>query len=350
MALDLSIAGRRIGQGRPCFIIAEAGVNHNGDINLALQLIDVAAEAGADAVKFQTFDADRLATRSAPKAQYQAETTGKTESQYDMLKRLELSWSDYRMLFDRCQEKGIIFLSTPFDEQSVDLLESLGVCAYKTPSGELTNLPYLAHISRLGKPMIVSTGMATLGEVDAAVDVVSSNGCRALALLHCVSNYPAAPSDVNLRAMETMSMAFGVPIGYSDHTDGSAITLAAVARGAAIIEKHFTLDRLLPGPDHRASIEPEELVRLVKEIRSVESALGDGRKVPAASERDTALVARKSLVLARDIQAGEAISTDALTALRPGTGLPPFLASAVAGRRARFDMSAGTVIQWEMLH
>jgi N,N'-diacetyllegionaminate synthase len=343
------IAGRSVGSGAPCFIIAEAGVNHNGDLARALELVDGAAAARADAVKFQTFDADRLATHDAPKAQYQLETTGGAESQRDMLRRLQLSPDDHRALIARCAQGGIVFLSTPFDEESADLLASLGVPAYKTPSGELTNLPYLAHVARLGKPVIASTGMATLAEVESAVETLASNGCRELALLQCVSNYPAAPADVNLRAMETLERTFGVPVGYSDHTDGLTIALAAAARGAAVIEKHFTLDRSLPGPDHRASLEPGELETLVRGIRTIESALGDGRKEPAASERDTAAVARKSLVTACDIAPGERLTEAHVVAKRPGTGLAPALRDRVIGRSARVAIAAGTLLEWEML-
>ncbi|HTA40615.1 MAG TPA: N-acetylneuraminate synthase [Candidatus Acidoferrales bacterium] len=345
-----TIAGRSVGSDAPCFIIAEAGVNHNGDLARALDLVDVAAAANADAVKFQTFDADRLATHDAPKALYQLETTGATQSQREMLRELQLSIDDHRALIARCAQRGIIFLSTPFDEESADLLASLDVPAFKTPSGELTNLPYLAHVARFGKPVIASTGMATLAEVESAVATLSANGCRELALLHCVSNYPAAPADVNLRAIETLERTFGTPAGYSDHTDGIAIALAAAARGAAVIEKHFTLDRTLPGPDHRASLEPAELDRMVREIRAIESALGDGRKEPAESERDTAAVARKSLVTVSDIAPGEPLTEANVAAKRPGTGLSPALRERVIGRSARVPIAAGTLLEWEMLN
>ena len=349
MNASFRIAGRSIGTGARCYVIAEAGVNHDGSLEQALRLVDVAADAGADAVKFQTFDADRLATREAPKARYQVETTGAAESQHAMLRRLQLDADQHRALMRRCEERGITFLSTPFDETSADLLESLGVAAFKTPSGELTNTPYLAHVARFGKPMIVSTGMATIGETESAVTAVAEGGCESLALLHCVSNYPAAAGDVNLRAMGTLARAFGVPAGYSDHTEGSAITLAAVALGASVIEKHFTLDRTLAGPDHRASIEPHELTALVRAIREVEASLGDGRKVPAASERDTASVARKSIVAARDLAPGDTLTRESLTALRPGTGMSPALFPAVVGRRARVAIPAGTMVAIEML-
>jgi sialic acid synthase SpsE len=267
-----------------------------------------------------------------------------------MLRALQLSLDDHRALIERCARRGIVFLSTPFDEESADLLASLGVPAFKTPSGELTNLPYLAHVAGLGKPVIASTGMATLTEVESAVATLTAHGCRELALLHCVSNYPAAPADVNLRAIDTLAATFGLPAGYSDHTDGLPIALAAAARGAAVIEKHVTMDRSLPGPDHRASLEPAELERLVREVRAIESALGDGRKEPAASERDTAAVARKSLVTVRDIAAGERLTESSVAAKRPGTGLAPGLRDRVIGRRARVAIAAGTLLDWEMLN
>ena len=343
------IDDRTIGAGRACFVIAEAGVNHNGDRARALALVDAAADAGADAVKFQTFVAARLVTPDAPKAAYQIAATGNDESQFAMLARLELSTDDHRALIARSRERGIMFLSTPFDEACADLLQRLDVAAMKTPSGELTNLPYLAHVARLRRPMIVSTGMATLAEVAAAVEAIESAGAPPVALLHCVSNYPAAAADVNLRAMGTLASAFGLPVGYSDHTQGIDIALASVALGACILEKHLTLDRNLPGPDHRASIEPDELRDLVRGIRRVEAALGDGRKRPAPSEAATAAAGRKSLVATRDISAGEALAGHDLTAKRPGTGIAPGLHSSVVGRRARTAIGAGTLLSWEML-
>lgn len=349
MVKPFAAHGRAIGPGAPCFVIAEAGVNHNGDPRLAAELVAVAAAAGADAVKFQTFSADRLASASAAKAAYQQETTEASESQLEMLRRLELSPAAHRALVRQCRERGILFISTPFDELSADFLAELDVPLFKIPSGELTNLPYLAHVARLGRPMIVSTGMASLGEVETAVETLEQHGDAPLALLHCVSNYPARPEDVNLRAMETMAAAFGVPVGYSDHTLGNEVALAAVARGACIVEKHFTLDRALPGPDHRASSEPAELAALVSGIRRVEAALGDGRKRPASSEADTAAVARRSLVAARDLAAGSVLTEDTLTAKRPGTGLPPAMRSFLVGRTLRADAAAGSMITLDMV-
>lgn len=338
-----------MGPGAPCYVIAEAGVNHNGDMGLARELVDVAAEIGADAVKFQSFSAKRLATATAPKAAYQKRTTGAGESQLEMLQRLELSEAGHRELLSHCEGRGVTFLSSPFDEPSADLLSGLGVPALKVPSGELTNLPFLRHAARTGLPLIVSTGMATLAEVEAAVDAVAEGGDPGLVLLHCVSNYPADPADVNLRAMDTLAAAFGVPVGYSDHTEGAAVSLAAVARGACVIEKHFTLDRSLPGPDHQASLEPDELAALVREIRTVERALGDGRKKPTAAEADTARVARKSLVAARDLAAGAVLASADLAVSRPGTGLAPAMREAVVGRTLRSALEAGDVVTREVL-
>lgn len=349
MVNPFSIGSRLIGPGHPCFIIAEAGVNHNGDMDMARQLIDAAVAAGADAVKFQTFRADKLTTRHAPKANYQLQTTSGEESQQEMLRRLELSESQHRELIAHCAWHGILFLSTPFDEESADLLESLEVAAFKIPSGEITNLPFLEHLARKNKPIILSTGMSHLVEVEAAVTTLRTGGQQALALLHCVSNYPAAPADCNLRAMDTMSAALHVPVGYSDHTEGIEVCLAAVARGACIIEKHLTLNRLLPGPDHRASSEPEELARLIHSVRHVEEALGHGRKEPAASEANTAAVARKSLVAARDMPAGTRLTRELIAIKRPGTGLSPALLDQVVGKTLRKDVRESNLLTWEIL-
>lgn len=342
------VGERAVGGGAPCFVIAEAGVNHNGDVALACRLVDAAQDAGADAVKFQTFKASRLVTASAPKAEYQRRTTGE-QTQHDMLRRLELSDDGHRAVLARCQERGIQFLSSPFDETSADFLDELRVPAFKLGSGELTNLPLLTHVARKGKPVILSTGMATLDEVGAAVAAVRAAGATDLALLQCVSNYPAAPEDVNLRAMETMAKAFDVVVGYSDHTLGNDVAMAAVALGATIIEKHFTLDRHLPGPDHQASIEPADLAALVRGVRAVEAALGDGRKRPAASEADVAAVARRSIVAAIDIPAGATVTSEMITLRRPGTGLPPASQSLVIGRIARARIASGALIELEML-
>lgn len=343
---SVPLCHRKVGPGQPCFVIAEAGVNHNGSLDLALKLVDVASEAGADAVKFQTFRTHRLATPDAPKAAYQRETTGEEESQYEMLRRLELDETAHKALMARCFERGIAFLSSPFEEESADLLEALGIPAFKIPSGELTNLPFLYHVARKGKPVILSSGMSTLPEVAAAVDALE--GSAGLVLLHCVSAYPADPADVNLRAMDTLREAFGVPVGYSDHTLGPEVSLAAVSRGACVIEKHFTLDRSLPGPDHRASADPEELKALISGIRMLEKAMGDGVKKPAASESDTARVARKSLVAALDIPAGSRLEVSMVTLRRPGSGMPAARLAEAIGRRTCRDIPCGALLNPEM--
>ncbi len=346
MSAFFQIGPRRVGEGEPCFVIAEAGVNHNGDLALARQLIAAAAEAGADAIKFQTFRADRLVSATAPKADYQKAATGAAESQHAMLRRLELDEAAHRTLRQYAADRGIVFLSTPFDEASADFLAALRLPAFKVSSGELTNLPFLAHLAQHRMPIILSTGMTTLDEVRAAVAAI---GDVPLALLQCVSNYPAQAADTNLRAMQTMRAEFGVTVGYSDHTLGNEVAFAAVALGASIVEKHLTLDRTLPGPDHAASSEAAEFAALVRGIRSIESALGDGIKRPAASEANVASVARRSLVAARDIAPGEILSPAEIDALRPAGGLPPSAQTKLLGRRTRTAIPAGTMFTLEML-
>lgn len=345
---QVQIGNKLVGPQQPVFVIAEAGVNHNGDLKMARELIDVAVAAGADAVKFQTFQADHLAMPDAPKAEYQLQTTGADESQLEMLRRLELSADAHKELQTYCNERGIIFLSTPFDEQAVDLLHELGVPAIKISSGDLTNSPLLEYVALKEKPIILSTGMSELSELIEAVSVLNSAGCENPILLHCVSNYPAAASEVNLRAMQTMRSAFDLPVGFSDHTEGIDVALAAVALGACVIEKHFTLDRTLPGPDHRASLEPDELKQLVQSIRRIESALGSGRKVPTANEIETAKVARRSLVAARDIPAGATLRRDMVIMRRPGTGLSPAMLNNLLGCKIERNVAAGTLLSTEM--
>ena len=345
----ITIANRRVGGGERCFIIGEAGVNHNGDFELARRLVDVAVEAGCDAVKFQTFKSEKVVSPFAAKAAYQIESTGGGESQLEMVKKLELPFEVFQELQLYCRDRNILFLSTPFDDESAAFLAALPVPALKVPSGELTNLPFLENIARKGVPLIVSTGMANLDEVAAALDVIRAAGDPPLVLLQCVSNYPAAPSSMNLRAMRTMAETFGVPVGLSDHTVGIEISLAAAALGACVIEKHFTLSHDLLGPDHRASLEPRELAALVEGIRNVEAALGDGIKRPAAEELDTAAVARRSLVAARFIPAGAALTLEMIDILRPGIGLPPAMRWQVLGRRARHEIEAGTILSLDML-
>lgn len=337
--------------GRPdrAFIIAEAGVNHNGSLQTALRLVDAAARSGADAVKFQTFRADDVAAASAPKARYQRRNTSSDESQLEMIRRLELPQSAFRTIAARCKKRGIVFLSTPFDFQSADFLVGIGVPAIKIPSGEITNLPFLRHLGGKRLPVILSTGMSTLAEVRIAIAALRSSGARKIALLHCVSNYPASPGDANIRAMKTMADAFDLPVGYSDHTEGIEVSLAAAALGATILEKHFTLSRAMPGPDHKASLTVEELRRLVRGVRTVEAALGHGRKQPTLSEEDTARVARRSIVTARSLPAGARVDREALAILRPGTGISPARLEDVIGRRARIDIPAGTLVDFKML-
>lgn len=349
MVKPVAIGGHVVGPGAPCLILAEAGVNHNGSVETACRLVEEAKRAGADAVKFQTFTADALVSPDAPKAEYQRRATGAGESQADMLRALELSEANHRAILACCRRWDILFLSTPFDAGSADLLDRLGVPAFKIGSGDLTNLPFLDYVARKRKPMLLSTGMADLAEVEAAVAAVRATGNADLVLLHCVSNYPAAPADVNLRAMHTMSAAFGAPVGYSDHTLGQEVALAAVALGATVLEKHFTLSRALPGPDHQASIEPDAFRHLVRSVRTVEDALGDGRKVPAASEGPTAAVARRSLVASADIPAGAVVTAELIAIKRPGTGLPPSMHDRVIGRTARVPIASGTLIRLEML-
>lgn len=345
----IDLLGRRVGPGHPCFVIAEAGVNHNGSLEMALKMVDAAARVGADAVKFQTFKAEQVISSCAPKARYQVETTGSDETQLEMAKKLELSYADFEQVKAHCDLRGIMFLSTAFDEESADFLEALDVPAFKIASGEIIHLSFLEHVASKGKPLLVSTGMCSLGDVDEAVRVIRQLGNERFVLLHCVSSYPTEASSVNLRAMETMRTAFQAPVGYSDHTAGIAVPLAAAALGACVIEKHFTLDRSLPGPDHRASADEGEFTALVTAIRAVESCLGHGRKEPAPCEADTARVARRSLVAAQTIARGTVLSREHIAIKRPGTGIAPRLLSAVLGRKAAADIEADALITWEML-
>ena len=328
-------------------IIAEAGVNHNGDIELAKRLIREAARAGADIVKFQSFTASKIVSKSAPKASYQNATTDPGESQLEMVRKLELSHADHLVLIKECEKQGIQFFSTAFDFDSFDMLVDLGLRMIKVPSGELTNLPLLRHISRHGFPLILSTGMATIGEIDSALEVIEQAGTprSQVTILHCTTEYPAPMADVNLRAMDTLRSAFGTPVGYSDHTEGIEIPIAAVARGATLIEKHFTLSRTMPGPDHRASLEPQELAAMVRGIRKVEQALGDGLKRPSPSELKNKAIARKSIVAGRPIAAGEVFTEDSLSTKRPGTGISPMRWDDVIGRTARRDFAEDELIE-----
>jgi len=328
-------------------IIAEAGVNHNGSLKTAKQLVEVAAEAGANMVKFQTFSADRLVTTSARKADYQNQATDETESQHAMIRKLELSREIHEELIAYCKQCGIEFFSTGFDILSIDLLVDLGLEQFKIPSGEITNLPYLRHIGKLEKPVILSTGMANLGEIETALDVLETSGTsrNLVTVLHCNTEYPTPMEDVNLRAMLSIKEAFGVTVGYSDHTLGIEVPIAAATLGATVIEKHFTLDRTLPGPDHRASLEPYELKAMVRAIRNIELALGDGIKRPSASETKNRPIARKSLVAATAIRNGESFTEANLAVKRPGTGISPIRWDEVLGRTAIRDFEADELIE-----
>jgi len=351
-------------------VIAEAGVNHNGILDLALRQVDVAADAGADVVKFQTFRAEQLATQSARKAPYQVANTGEDGMQIEMLRRLELTPGDHAAIVERCRAREIGFMSTAFDAESLAFLATLNMPAVKIPSGDITCGPLLLQAARLGRPLIVSTGMSTLAEIDAALAVIAWGLLRAdapgdsaavdavyasvagqdalrehVTLLHCVTQYPAPPHTVNLRAMDAMAAAFGLAVGYSDHTLGVEVALAAVARGARVIEKHFTLDRTMVGPDHAASLEPDELKRMIPGIRTVEAALGNSRKAPAPEEMANRAVGRRSIVAARPLRAGEPIALDALSYKRPGTGVSPMRIWELAGRPARRDFAIDEQIE-----
>ncbi|EPU7274527.1 N-acetylneuraminate synthase [Campylobacter upsaliensis] len=315
-------------------IIAEAGVNHNGDINLAKKLIEQAAKAGADVVKFQTFKANSCVSVSAKKAKYQLETTAKEESQLEMIKKLELSYESHFELMKHCKKHGIAFLSTPFDLESVEFLRGLDLPYFKIPSGEITNLPYLKAVAKCKKKVLLSTGMANLGEIEAALEILRKNGTKNITLLHCNTEYPTPFKDVNLNALKTLKEAFKLEVGYSDHTEGIVASLGAVALGAVVIEKHFTLDKTMEGPDHRASLEFEELRALCKGIRELEKALGSGIKKASKSEAKNKIIARKSLVAKREIQKGEKFSIENLTTKRPGSGISAMRYEEYLGKRA----------------
>lgn len=328
------------------FIIAEAGVNHNGSIELAKQLIDKGAEAGVDAVKFQSFKADKLVTVNAEKADYQKANMGNNkDNQYEMIKKLELDYDKHQELMDYATEKGVMFLSSAFDLESIDLLVELDLSVFKIPSGEITNLPYLRKIARTKKPIILSTGMASMGEIEDAIRILKDNGSKEITVLHCNTEYPTPMNDVNLTAMNTIKEAFKVNIGYSDHTLGIEIPIAAVALGAEVIEKHFTLDKTMEGPDHKASLEPKELQEMVRSIRNIEMALGDGIKTPTVSERKNKPIARKSIVAKSMINIGEAYSEENLDIKRPGTGISPMLWDDIIGTIANKNYQIDELIE-----
>jgi N,N'-diacetyllegionaminate synthase len=343
---EFEIMGRRYGGDQPCFVIAEVGVNHNGDIELAHRLIDEAADAGADAVKFQTFQAEAVVSNDAPLAAYQREAMGSAYSQRDLLRSLELGYDEHSGLKQHAEERGLCFLSTPFDLESANFLFELGLEAFKLSSGDITNIPLLRRVASFHKPLLVSSGMSTLTEVEAAVAVMRKSGASSFVLLHCTSNYPTAMEDVNLRGMTTLAAAFECPVGYSDHTQGIEVSVAAVAIGASLIEKHFTLDRSLAGPDHRASLEPQELAKMVRSIRNVHAALGGGEKTPRPSEQDTRRAARRSLHLVRNVARGEKLAAGDLIALRPGDGISPLHWDRVIGKTTRISLLSGQCLSW----
>ena len=326
-------------------IIAEAGVNHNGNLDLALKMVDEAKRAGADIVKFQTAIPEKVISKYADKAEYQKKTTGNEESQLEMCKRIHLKLSDYDIIKKYCEEVGIEFLSTPFDLESIDYLEKLGMRLWKIPSGEITNLPYLIKIAKTGKPVIMSTGMAELKEVEEAVNVLKENGAGEITLLHCTTEYPAPFESVNLRAMNTLREKFGTEVGYSDHTVGFEAAVAAAVLGAAVIEKHFTLNHNMEGPDHKASLEPEEFEVMVNNIRLIEKALGDGVKQPAEVEKKNIAIARKSIVAAKDIKKGEIFTEENITVKRPGSGISPMKWFEVLGTEAVRDFGEDELIE-----
>nr|WP_042331807.1 N-acetylneuraminate synthase [Desulfosporosinus orientis] len=327
------------------YIIAEAGVNHNGDILLAKKLIDTAKTSGADAVKFQTFIAKNVVSKNAQKAAYQKQTTGENESQLEMVKKLELSFDDFRELKNYCDKKAISFLSTPFDLESIDFLETLDMPIYKVPSGEITNLPYLIKIARIGKPVIMSTGMSELDEIALALEALQDNGAGTITLLHCNTQYPTPFEDSNLRAMLMLKDSFDIKVGYSDHTLGIEAPIAAVALGAAVIEKHFTLDKCMEGPDHQACLNPQELKAMVTAIRNIELALGDGLKRVSKSEEPNKIAARKSIVAKRTIVKDEIFTEENITVKRPGCGISPMKWFDVLGKKAKHDFYEDELIE-----
>lgn len=345
----IEVGGRRIGPGQPAFIIAEAGVNHNGSFRTACMLIDAAAAAGADAVKFQTWVTDKLILPATPLAAYQHRNLRGKQTQYEMLKALELTYPTFRRLKRHAKKRGIIFLSTPDEESSADFLETIDVPLFKIGSGEITNLGFLNYVARKRRPVILSTGMSTLAEVKAAVTAIEAANNRKLILLHCVSNYPAPPADCNLAAMDTLHAAFGYPVGFSDHTLGTLVAIAAVAKGACVLEKHLTLNRKMRGPDHRSSLNPSEFARLIRAVREVESAIGNGQKVPVASELPIKKLVQKVLVSARALNAGSVVRSEDVILRRASVGLTASQLRLVVGKKARKSIPALTPIRLHQL-
>lgn len=346
---EIIIDNKKIGNKYPVFIIAEAGVNHNGKFELAKKLIDAAKEAGADAVKFQSFQADTLSTKTAEQCAYQKNNIDQDETQYKMLKRLELPRKFHAPLKEYCQKQNIIFLSTPFSEQDADYLEKLEVSAFKIPSGEINNFPYLSHIAKKNKPMIVSTGMSSMDEVKEAKRVILETGNDKLIFLHCTSNYPASPESLNLKVISAMQKELDIQMGYSDHSKGYTANIVATALGASVLEKHFTLDRTTEGPDHKASLEPDELKKMIDMIRQTEIMLGDGIKRCTSEENDTLKVIRKSIVAKRNIKIESIIKLDDLVIKRPGTGIPPTEINSIIGKKTKRDIKADTLITYKDL-
>ena len=326
------------------FIIAEAGDNHNGSYENALKLVDKAVEAGADCVKFQTFITENVISKFAEKAEYQKENTNAEETQFEMVKKLELSFDEFRKIKEYCDEKKILFLSTPFDLDSIDFLQSIDIPFWKIPSGEITNLPYLIKIAKTGKDIIMSTGMCQMEEIKEALEILKENGARKVTLLHCNTEYPTPFCDVNLNAMKTIKEECHVQVGYSDHTIGIEVPIAAVAMGACVIEKHFTLDKNMEGPDHKARLEPEELKEMVTGIRNIEKAMGNGKKCPSESEQKNIIIARKSIVANCDIKKGEILTEDKLYIKRPGNGISPMKWYEVIGKEAIKDFKKDELI------
>ena len=347
--MKIKIDSKWVGDGEPCFIIAEAGVNHNGNVEIAKRMIDKAAEIGADAIKFQTFLTEELVLPETPKARYQRKTTSSKETQFEMLKKLELNRKDHELLIKYAKKKKIIFLSTPYDKKSVDLLESLGVPAFKIASCDLTNLPLIRYVARKKKPIILSTGMSTIEEIMDAVRVIEEEGNEKIILLHAVSNYPCRVEELNLRCIITLRKTFGYIVGFSDHSLGIIAPLVAIALGAKVVEKHFTLDRNMAGPDHRASLEPKEFKEMIKKIRMFEKSLGDGIKKPTRSERENIKLLRRSVVSRVDIPKGARIKWSMLCVKRPGTGISSRYIDKIIGKRAKVFIKKGMLIEWKML-
>jgi N,N'-diacetyllegionaminate synthase len=343
---SIHVGGKTISPDSPVFVVAEIGINHGGSLQEAVRLVDAAAESGADAVKFQTFRADQLMVRTGDRF---AQQDPGAETAYDLFRRMELSWEEHEKLKKRADEKGVIFLSTPFDEESVDFLDRLGVPAFKVASSDLTHGPLLRRIAGKSKPVFLSTGMSFLNEVADAIQVLTTAGASEMVLLHCVSDYPAAPESLNLRAIRTLQEEFEFPAGFSDHSQGILFPLLAVALGALVIEKHFTLDKNAPGPDHKVSIDPGELSELVRNLRLAEAGLGDGRKRPFGTERRNRELSRRSIVAAAPIRAGQRITDQMLAFKRPGTGIAPGDAHRLLGRRARRDLEPDTILNWDDL-